>query len=113
MKQVILVRQDLKMPKGKLSVQTAHASVEAVLRSDKKVIEAWRKQGMKKVILKVPDKATLLEFRKLAKQAGFTIALVTDAGRTFFDTSTTTCLAIGPDKEEKLDKLTGNLKLLS
>ncbi len=33
-KQVILVRQDLKLPKGKLADQAAHASVEAVLKSD-------------------------------------------------------------------------------
>ena len=53
MKQVILIRQDLKMPKGKLATQVAHASVEATLRSDKEKIKEWRKQGMKKIILKV------------------------------------------------------------
>ncbi len=41
-KQVILVRQDLKLPKGKMAAQVAHASVEAVLKSDKKTVESWR-----------------------------------------------------------------------
>ena len=44
-KQVILVRKDLKLPKGKMAAQVSHASVEATLKSDKKVVEQWRKQG--------------------------------------------------------------------
>ena len=51
MKQVILVRQDLKMPKGKLIVQCTHASLEAALKSNK--LKEWQSKGTKKVILKV------------------------------------------------------------
>ncbi|HLC63353.1 MAG TPA: peptidyl-tRNA hydrolase Pth2 [Candidatus Nanoarchaeia archaeon] len=112
LKQVILIRQDLKMPRGKMAVQTCHASVEAALRSDVPVLQEWRKQGMKKILLKVKDKKELLMYNQWAKDKGFTTALITDAGKTYFDTSTTTCLAIGPDGEEKLDILTGELKLL-
>ena len=53
MKQVILVRMDLKMEKGKLATQVAHASVDAVLKSPKDKIEEWTSGGMKKVVLKV------------------------------------------------------------
>jgi peptidyl-tRNA hydrolase, PTH2 family len=112
MKQVILIRQDLKMPKGKLATQVAHASVEATLRSDKEKIKEWRKQGMKKIILKVQDKKELLSYLQLAKDSNITTALITDAGKTYFDTHTTTCLAIGPANEDKLDNLTGDLKLV-
>lgn len=112
LKQVILVRQDLQMPKGKLAVQSCHASVEAALKSDVDKLSKWRQQGMKKVLLKVKDKKELLSYNQMAKDSGFVTALITDAGRTYFDTSTTTCLAIGPDDEEKLDALTGELKLL-
>ena len=112
LKQVILIRQDLKMPKGKMAVQCCHASVEAALRSDVPLLQEWRKQGMKKVLLKVKDKKELLMYNQWAKDKGFITALITDAGKTYFDTSTTTCLAIGPDDEEKLDILTGELKLL-
>ena len=52
-KQVILVRQDLKLPKGKMAAQCAHASVEAVFNSDKSKVDAWRDQGQKKIVLKV------------------------------------------------------------
>jgi len=112
MKQIILIRQDLKMPKGKLAVQACHASVEAVLKSDKKNILEWKKEGMKKVVLKVKDKKELFYYNQLAKDSGIKTGLITDAGKTYFQTSTTTCLALGPDNEEKLDKLTGNLKLI-
>ena len=44
-KQVILVRQDLKLPKGKLVAQCCHASIEAALKSSDKKISAWRKEG--------------------------------------------------------------------
>ncbi len=113
MKQVILVRTDLKMNKGKLASQCSHASVEAVLNSKKEKVEYWRKKGMKKVVLKVKDKEELLNYFKKAKSLKLTTALITDAGRTVFhNTSTTTCLAIGPDLEEKIDKITSKLKML-
>ena len=51
LKQTILVRADLKLPKGKLGAQTAHASVEATLRSDKDVVKEWRGEGMAKIVL--------------------------------------------------------------
>ena len=52
-KQAILVRTDLKMAKGKIASQVSHASVDSVLKSDRRKIDLWKKQGMKKVVLKV------------------------------------------------------------
>ena len=113
MKQVILVRDDLKIPKGKLAAQCSHASVEATLKSDKDAVKEWRKEGMTKIILKVENEKELLKYNQIAKDSGLTTALITDAGRTFFKEPTRTCLAIGPDDEEKIDKITGNLKLIN
>ena len=112
LKQVILVRQDLKLPKGKLASQCSHASVEAVLISDRKIVDEWRKDGMKKSILKVKDLRELLNYERIAKNYRIKIALIRDAGRTFLKNPEITCLAIGPDKEEKIDQITGNLKLI-
>lgn len=112
LKQVILVRQDLKMPQGKLSVQVAHASVEAMLKSSKIKLNNWKSKGYKKVVLKVKDEKELLEYQKLAKKSKLTTALIRDAGKTFLKPGTITCLGIGPDNEEKIDKVTGNLKIL-
>ena len=112
LKQVILVRMDLKLDKGKLAAQASHASVDALLKSHPDIVEDWRKQGMKKVVLKVKDKDELLEYKKKAEDNNLVAALITDAGRTAVQPGTITCLGIGPDKEEKIDTVTGNLKMV-
>jgi PTH2 family peptidyl-tRNA hydrolase len=112
-KQVILVRNDLKLSKGKLAVQAAHASVAALLKSHKDDIAKWQSQGMKKAALKVADLDELLKFKQKAEDSGLVVALITDAGRTHIEAGTITCLGIGPDKEDKIDKITGMLKLVS
>jgi len=111
-KQVILIRQDLKLPKGKLSVQVAHASVGALVRSHKDDIKKWQSEGMKKVVLKVKDLEELLLYKKQAEDLGLVIALIEDAGKTVVEPGTVTCLGVGPDKEEKIDRVTGNLKMV-
>lgn len=110
-KQVILVRADLKLPKGKLAAQVSHASVEATFSSDKNIVAEWRDEGMKKSVLKVKDEEDLLAYQKKAKAAKLTASLIQDAGRTFLKPGTITCLGIGPDEEKKIDEITGKLKL--
>lgn len=111
-KQVILVRMDLKMEKGKLAVQVAHASVEAVLGSSKEKVHEWYEEGMKKVTLKVADLKELQKYQREAQKQGLKTAIITDAGKTFFDKPTVTCAAIGPDTEERIDRVTASLKML-
>jgi peptidyl-tRNA hydrolase, PTH2 family len=111
-KQVILVRDDLKLPKGKMAAQCAHASVEAVLRSDKELVRKWRSEGMAKIVVKVTDKTELFKYLQMAKDEDIATALITDAGKTVVAPGTETCVAIGPDEEEKIDGITGNLKLV-
>ncbi len=112
MKQVIIVRNDLKLPKGKLAAQVGHAAVEATLRSDKANIKEWRESGQMKIVLKVDDDMTLLKYNQLAKDEGLTTAVITDAGKTVIAAGTRTCLGIGPDSEEKIDFIVKELKLL-
>ena len=111
-KQVILVRTDLKLPKGKLGAQCAHASVEAVLKSSRDVIDEWRSDGGKKVVLKAADLTELRKCEALARKEKLVTALITDAGHTTIPAGTVTCLGIGPDVEEKIDRVTGQLKIL-
>ena len=111
-KQVILVRKDLKLPKGKMAAQAAHAAVQAVLNSKKKKIDEWKKQGQKKVVLNVKDEKELLLFQNMAKEVGLVASLITDAGKTVIAPGTKTCLGIGPDEETKINSITGKLKIV-
>ncbi|MBI2664236.1 peptidyl-tRNA hydrolase [Candidatus Woesearchaeota archaeon] len=111
-KLVILVRQDLKLPKGKLAAQCSHAAVDCVLKSDRRMVDRWINDAGKKVVLKVADKKELLEFKKLADDENLKSALITDAGRTTVQPGTVTCLGIGPDEEKKVDALTKHLKMV-
>lgn len=107
-----MVRQDLKLPKGKVASQAAHASVEAVSRCDDKILEKWRGEGMAKIVLKVADENELIRHFQEAKDSGIAASLITDAGRTVVEPGTRTAAAIGPASEEEIDNITGNLKML-
>ena len=111
-KQVILVRDDLKLPKGKLAVQVAHASLDAAMKSDKEIMEKWKKQGGKKVVLKVADEKELIKYMSMLENDGIKVALIKDAGYTVVEPGTITCLGAGPDLEDKIDKVTGKLKMV-
>lgn len=111
-KQAIVVRKDLKIGKGKLAAHVAHASLGAVEGVDEKVLEKWKREGGKKVVLKVDDLKELEKLHKKVKAAKLPCYLVRDAGLTQLKTGTTTCLGIGPTEEKKIDKITGKLKLL-
>tara|TARA_Y100000310_G_scaffold128407_1_gene127597 strand:+ start:11666 stop:12010 length:345 start_codon:yes stop_codon:yes gene_type:complete len=111
-KQVILVREDLKLPKGKLAVQVAHASLDAASKSDKEAVEKWKNQGGKKIVLKVANEKELFKYMSMLENEGIKVTLIKDAGHTVIEPGTITCLGVGPDSEDKIDKVTGKLKMV-
>ena len=111
-KQAIIIRQDLKLPKGKMAAQAAHASVRAVLNSDKKMVQEWNDEGMAKIVLKTDNEKLLLKLLQEAKDHGIKTAMITDAGKTVVAPGTKTCIALGPDEEEKIDEITSSLNLI-
>ena len=110
MKQVIVVRNDLKLSKGKLAAQCAHASYAAAMKSKKR--KEWEKQGQKKVILKAKDVSQLLQLKDKCSLLKLPFVLISDAGLTEVTRGTVTCLGIGPEEENKINKVTGSLPLL-
>lgn len=124
-KQVIVMRKDLGMRKGKMIAQGAHASLGAVLilqdpgnRRDatKEVYAAfdqWINGTFTKICVSVNSEQELMEIFGKANQAKLPVKLITDAGNTeFHGVPTRTCLAIGPAWADDIDKITGDLPLL-
>ncbi|OKY79135.1 MAG: Peptidyl-tRNA hydrolase [Candidatus Methanohalarchaeum thermophilum] len=115
MKQAIVVRSDLSLSKGKLAAQVAHASVKAsheIEGIDERKWKKWMNSGAKKVILKVKDKETLFEYKRRAERKNLVTSIIRDAGYTELPEGTYTTLAIGPDEDEAINSVTGNLPLL-
>ncbi|MBI2183920.1 MAG: peptidyl-tRNA hydrolase [Thaumarchaeota archaeon] len=114
-KQVIVVRGDLKMGRGKTAVQVAHAALAAAeeARSRKREwFDRWLQEGQAKIAVKVSSLEELLELKRRAEQKRLPVALIEDRGLTQLPPSTVTCMGIGPAPSDELDPLTGDLKLL-
>jgi PTH2 family peptidyl-tRNA hydrolase len=139
-KQIIVVRKDLNMRKGKIAVQACHASMAVLLNQGEvytkqtfknqdythpipvdvfaidplsPVMKEWIEGLFTKVCVSVDSEDELLRIYAVAEQAGIPCALITDAGLTEFNgVPTKTCCAIGPASEEVLKPITGHLKLL-
>ncbi len=114
-KQVILVRKDLKMSEGKMAAQVAHASVMSYMeasKKDEKVTRQWLDSGQKKIVIGVENEEALLKFYKAFKHEAVPCAIVNDAGLTQLPAGTTTTVGIGPDFATKIDRFTKGLKLL-
>jgi len=87
-KQVIIIRTDLKMSRGKIAAQAGHAAVSAAEEARKRRPDwwsAWIEEGQRKIAVKV---------------------------RSELPPATMTCLGIGPAPSSQVDKITGKLKLL-
>lgn len=129
-KQVIVMRKDLKMRRGKENAQAAHSSLAFLTRRLlsigktksngeqefsivlSKTEQEWLNNSFAKITLQIDSEEELLGLYNLAKEAGIEVHKVIDAGRTQFNgVPTLTCICLGPDYAEKIDKVTGHLKL--
>jgi PTH2 family peptidyl-tRNA hydrolase len=114
-KLVIVTRTDLKLSRGKLAAQVAHAAVTCALVSKKRdpeTFKQWYEEGQRKVVLKAQDLKALYELKALAEDDGLVTSLISDAGLTEIPAGTVTVLGIGPAREKEIDRVTGDLSLL-
>lgn len=114
-KQVIIVRADLGMSRGKIAAQAGHAAVSAAEEARKRYSNwwnAWLEEGQCKIAVKVNGEQELLKLEHQAKELGLPCALVYDRGLTELPPNTLTCLAIGPAPSREVDAITGKLALL-
>ena len=123
-KQVIVLRKDLNMRKGKMVAQGAHASMAAILKLAHREgnelvialderIEPWLCGRFTKICVSVNSEAELLAIHEKSIAAGVLTSLILDSGVTEFGgVPTNTAVAVGPDQASKVDAITGNLPLL-
>ena len=138
MKQVIIIRKDLKMRQGKACAQAAHASMMFLAKqfrnssanhfntvqhrtgnlhgygvtvTDEQL--KWMQESFAKIVVSVDTELDLLRIIDAARAEGLTVNHVVDSGKTEFGgVPTLTCAAIGPHESDRIDKITGKLKLL-
>jgi len=138
-KQVIILRKDLNMRKGKMVAQGSHASMKVILdlmksemlmtsTSDyyadevevrtlslpnESALKDWINGIFTKVCVSVDSEEELIGIYETAKSMGIPCSMIVDAGLTEFGgVPTKTAVAIGPDWEDKINEVTGHLKLL-
>ncbi len=111
-KQVIVIRSDLKIGKGKIASQAAHASLAAYKKSGFFARMRWEAGGAKKVVVKANSEKELMEIYEKARHMRLPCALIRDAGKTQIESGTATSVGIGPAEEKRIDAITKHLKLL-
>jgi PTH2 family peptidyl-tRNA hydrolase len=126
-KQVIVIRRDLRMRRGKEIAQGAHAASawladrviqdlwpneDVAHRSVTTAQRSWLASSFRKVTVKVNSEEELIAVYAKALDAGLEVHLITDRGLTEFGgVPTRTCLAVGPDYDDLIDPVTGDLEL--
>jgi peptidyl-tRNA hydrolase, PTH2 family len=114
LKQVILVRADIEMGRGKAAAQVGHAAVSSYLeclKAHKDIASEWLEMGQRKIVLKVDTEEALMKFYEAFKFKKIPCSLVSDAGLTQLPPGTKTALGVGPWKSADIDILTRGLKL--
>ena len=120
-KQVIVWRNDLQCRLGKKMAQAGHAALANISNTMRSNIDdqgnvsfkltpaqlAWYKGNFRKIVLRVDSESDLMLLFHKAQELGLPVELIIDGALTEWDTPTKTCLAIGPDEDDKIDAVTG------
>lgn len=125
-KQVIVVRRDLNMRKGKIAAQVAHASMKAILDCSTLIndqyiipmekgspIQKWLSGLFTKIVVGCDSLEEIDNIEKQCIEKGVIFARIIDSGLTEFNgIPTDTCIAVGPGPKNIIDEITGELKCI-
>ncbi len=136
-KQVIVIRRDLKMRRGKEISQGSHASMAFLTKELKPTtkfpelgmpyysnpftvkveniqeVYHWLENSFRKICVYVNSEEELKEVHQKALDKGLISHIIEDNGATEFNgVKTLTCCAIGPHWDEKFEGITDHLPLL-
>ena len=124
-KQVIVIRKDLHMRKGKMVAQGGHAVMKVFFDLMQEIdanerrlpldeeMKHWIDGNYRKVTVSVNSEEELLQIYEMAKQRGLRCSIIQDNGLTeFHGVKTYTAVAVGPNEESKVNEVTGHLPLL-
>ncbi len=125
-KQVIVVRKDLNMRKGKIAAQCAHSALEFLIenneaeRPDELYVKLSSDEAQwlfsrkyKKIVVGVDSEDELKDLILKAKLSDVAVYPIVDMGLTEFNgVSTLTCASFGPCAATIIDEITGHLKPL-
>ena len=116
----LVVRQDLKMGKGKAAAQCSHATLALYKKITNPQLESYNPElvnrwelgnGQAKITLQVPNQEEMDLLYAKAISLGINSYIVHDAGRTQIAAGSATVLGLGPAPKRILDEVTGDLKL--
>ena len=113
MKLVIFMRTDLNMSRGKIAVQSGHATAIAMRMATEETISAWFENNQTKIVLAINSYEELHQVKNRALTQGLPCYVVQDIGKTEVDPNTITCLVVGPAETKKLSKFTEGFKTLN
>ncbi len=124
-RQIIVLRKDLKMRKGKMVAQGAHASMQAILNEMHRgedgtltlkpdaAMSDWLSGHFTKICVSVDSEEALDDIYSQAVNAKIPCAMIVDSGKTeFHGMPTRTAVAVGPADEDIVRSITGQLPLL-
>ena len=116
LKMIFVVNNSLKMGKGKIAAQVGHAVLGVYKKNLKEkrhdMLNKWDITGEAKVVVKVNSERDMFTIKYNAEKMGMCTYVVQDAGKTQIAQGSNTVLAIGPDFQNRLNMVTGNLKLM-
>lgn len=108
---ILVIRNDLKMSKGKVCAQCCHAAIGTYIKASVEAIKIWESQSTTKITVKVNSEDELLGLQLIVEDKNIPCHLVIDEGRTQIKAGSCTVLGIGPAPKTVLNEIIGHLKL--